>query len=114
MILGRVSRHNYRGREHNALTLFGPYIYRQSLGVASTLPTSKAKKGQNGDKKDLQKGDDAGWFEEDQPFCWRRSQHGKVISCPVRFPMGACMKCDIMQKGEKFMKAANLPYQILK
>ena len=85
MILGRVSRHNYRGREHNALTLFGPYIYRQSLGVASTLPTNNAKKGQNGDKKDLQKGDDAGWLKEDQPFCRSRPQHGKVISCPVDF-----------------------------
>ena len=46
LILGRVSRHNYRGRGHNALTLFGPYIYnRQSLGVASTLLTTSNQQG---------------------------------------------------------------------
>ena len=62
LILGRVSRHNYRGRGHNALTLFGPYIYnRQSLGVASTLPTSKQDSGakmatRKASKKEMQGG----------------------------------------------------------
>ena len=77
MTLARVSRHNYRGEGHNALTLFGPYyIYRQSLGAGCTLKTSK--KGQHGNETDFKERDACG-VKEDQSFwsCW--SKYGRAF-----------------------------------